>query len=169
MQPRLIEPQFKVGSYGERCQAFFDPTNTFYPASEDGDVLDWEMRAVTWARSPYWYWLEQLATSTVDLSGRKKIEHKMFQLALVSAPREIDQRRELNRWMITQPGSGPEQISFFNNTFESVEQGIESGEIARDVAFVAQNNLCIPNEEELERLDFILELGRLDGFAQLPQ
>ena len=88
----------------------------------------------------------------------------MFEVALLSAVRNLDGLRELERWYILPAEGHSEQIAHFSHIVDEAEVEKVSGEMDKNFTFSLDNNLYQPNPEDLVRLDLILELGRLDGF-----
>ena len=159
----LKVPVFESGSYGERCAKFF---NKSHPWEQDTTVtqLGWSSRSTTWAHYPYRYWLEQSGVELKNVFSHELIIHKMFQVALMSAINTSDDMRELERWYIIQPNKSTEQVMYFNHHVQSLEQESLSGELRKNTDFIFDNNLYVPNTNDLVKLDTILELGRLDGY-----
>lgn len=164
MHSKITLPQFESGSFSERSQAFFNKSHQMQTHDSHDDMSKCKARTVTWAHYPYRYWLKQTGVEVSNIFRRKRIEHRLFQIALMSAARTSDGRREFDQWYITQPNIHGEQIAFLSNIVDTPEKEKSSGSMLNEIDFVLTNHLCTPNAEDLERLASILELGRLDGF-----
>lgn len=118
---------------------------------------------MTWAQYPYRYWLEQSGDEVSNIFGTKRIEHKMFMVALMNATRTLDGYREYDHWYIEQSAHEPEQVHFLSSIVQKPEIERVTGAFKADTDFMITNDLHHPNLADLNRLDYILEIGRLDG------
>lgn len=157
-------PRFESGSYSERAAALFTGQQGWEaPAKPEADPTQRLARTVTWAYWPHRYWLEQSAEKTSSLFSKPSLRHRMFHVALMSAARKQDGRHELERWYIVQPRVGSEKLFHIQQVVDTPEAEAISGEMKRNFDFTLNNGLYIPNEEDLAKLDAILERGRMDG------
>jgi hypothetical protein len=161
MSQREIEiPHFETGSYSERAAQFFSQDHEW----QESQNIHWHERTVTWAHHPYRYWLMQSAEPASVSSEQSPLLHRMFHVALMSATRTLDNRREFEKWYIVNNGNDPERVVHMQHLIGSTVEEKETGEFLRNFNFILENGLFVPNDEELVKLDQILLMGYMDGF-----
>lgn len=162
MNTKVSVPHFETGSYSERCSAFFHHDQDWKDIDEVTSP-GWKKRTVMWTHYPYRYWLEQSGVESQHFFRQNTIEHKMFQVALLSMTRMSDGLRELEHWYIVQRTGQAEQVHHFSHLVDELEVEKLTGELNKNTDFAIDNGLIVPNSEDTLRLDYILQLGELDG------
>lgn len=156
--------EYEAGSYSKRCAMFFNDTQQWNELA-NGSLS----RVVTWAQYPNRYWLTEYAHQKKDFLQRTKVQHKLFQLALLSATRTSDNMRSLEYWYAVQsPEIQPEQVYYMNHLVDpTANQSALADEIKNDMYFMIDNHFCIPNDDDLRHFSEALEIGYLDGYEPL--
>lgn len=156
-----------TSSYSERCKMFF-ADNHEWNAIPGGPLT----RVVAWDQFPHKYLLSEYGTEveTEDSPRLARIQHKMYQLAMVSPTEGLDTLQNFQFWYAIQPPEAEhEHIVYMNHVVDPrAKQTALSNEIKNDMLFMIDNDLCVPNDEELLQFSEALELGYLDGYKQCP-
>lgn len=157
--------EFEPGSYSEQCNEFFSADQEWRPTANS--LLS---RMVTWAQYPNRYWLTQYGNEVQSVLRRTRVEHKMFQLASMSADRTEDGLRNLEFWYAVQNAEVEhEHLMYMNHLVDPRQDNTNARlELKNDMIFVIDNDLCVPNGQELLRMRNALKLGYMDGYEEYP-
>lgn len=158
------EPTPKISLYSERMASFFSSDHkwTHLPDVEPERIA----RSVTWSDWPNKYMLEQSAEVKYTQPDRLSLERHMFQVLLISVARAPNDLHELERWCVVPTGEKSENVFYFRHLVEQIGEK-PNEEMEHSVNFTIENGLHIPNDEDLEKLDSILEAGYEDCYKRI--
>lgn len=156
--------EFSPGSYSERCKTFFDDDHEW--SDTPSELVG---RVVTWAQYPNRYLLTEYGSEINNFLRRTRVQHKMYELALMSAVRTSDKMQSLESWYVVQtPEISHEQVFHMGHLVDpQAPTVITNNELKNDMLFMIDNDMCTPNSEDILRLDAALKLGQMDGYERL--
>lgn len=149
--------EFIRGSFSDRLQTLISPDQPWGEYTEN-DQSPFISRSVTWAKRPNRYWLEQLGTTETNLFRHNRVRHALFLVSSLSVTRELDGKRELNQWYVMQQNRRSEEVYMINHLVGTPEEEMASQSMANTFDFIMDNNLYVPNGEDLARLDNVIKL-----------
>lgn len=167
---KLVGPKFSEDSIGARCKELINSTETpWLPDTVAWSGGDGYVRTLTWARYPNRYWLEEkVAEKHTRFMGQKYLEHRLFEVAMLSALNLATERHIFKRWYILQSLDWrAEEVVYLENLVQSPEEELRTGDLHRTIEFTLENHLTAPNQMDMLALDSALALAEMDGATPL--